>query len=226
MTLSVHQPNFAPWLGYFHKMKQSDVFVFMDTVQFVKRHICNRQKIKNSQEEAQWITVAVSSKKGQDVSFLELEVNYEQKWQDKMVNTLRHAYGKAPYFQTYFPRVEELIRTEFPNLAELNIALITFLARHFDVHPRLERMSDIPGDLGTKSEQIIKVCQHYGADVYLSGQGAKSYNDAEAYQAAGIELRYTDFKHPTYPQVGAHFISHLSGLDLLFNCGPESPQYI
>lgn len=226
MILSVHQPNFAPWLGYFHKMKQSDVFVFMDTVQFVKRHICNRNKIKNSQGEPQWLTVPVRGDQGQDVSFLELGVNYEQKWQDKAVQTLRHAYGKAPYFQTYFPKVEELIRTEFPNLAELNIAWVTFLARHLDVHPRLERMKDLPGNLGTKSEQIINICKHFGADVYLSGQGASKYNDAEAFETVGIELRYQEFQHPEYPQLGESFTSHLSAIDLLFNCGPESPQYV
>lgn len=226
MILSVHQPNFAPWLGYFHKMKQSDVFVFMDTVQFVKRHICNRNKIKNSQGEAQWLTVPVRSDQGREVSFLELGVNYEQKWQDKAVQTLRHAYGKAPYFQTYFPRIEELIRTEFPNLAELNIAWITFLARHLDVHPQLERMKDLPGNLGSKSEQIINICRHFGADVYLSGQGARKYNDAEAFAQAGIALRYQEFKHPEYTQLGPGFTSHLSALDLLFNCGPESPQYV
>ncbi len=226
MVLAVHQPNFMPWQGYFHKMKQSDVFVLMDTVQFVKRHICNRNKIKNSQGEAQWLGVSVSSAKGRDVSFIELEIDYGQKWQSKALNSLKHAYGKAPHFEPYYSEIEKILLTQYPNLAALNIALIEYFKELFEIETPLKKMSDMPGNLGAKSEQIINICKLENADVYLSGQGAKKYNDQAMYDAAGIELQYMEYEPPVYPQIGEKFISHLSVLDLVFNQGPESKKFV
>ncbi len=226
MILAVHQPNFLPWQGYFHKMKKADVFILMDTVQFVRRHICNRNKIKNSQGDAQWLGVSVSSAKGRDVSFIELEIDYSQKWQSKALASLQHAYGKAPFFDKYYPELESLLLQEFPNLAALNIALIEFLRSVLAINTPLKKMSDLSGNLGQKSELIINLCKIVEADTYLSGQGAKKYNDPEAYEQAGIELIYQDYTPSTYPQMGESFISHLSVIDLIFNCGPESKNYI
>lgn len=226
MILAVHQPNFMPWQGYFRKMKDCDVFVLMDTVQFVKRHICNRNKIKNSQGVAQWLGVSVSSDKGRDVSFLELELDYTQKWQSKALNSIKHAYGKTDYFDDYYPRIEEILLTEFPNLAALNIHLIELFREILEINTPLKRMSGMPPDLGSKSEQIIKICQIVGADQYLSGQGAKKYNDQEAFDKAGIKLLYQEYEPPQYSQLGTDFVSHLSVLDLIFNQGPNSKNYI
>ena len=36
MRVSGHQPAYLPWLGLFHKLYLSDVFVYMDTVQFLQ----------------------------------------------------------------------------------------------------------------------------------------------------------------------------------------------
>ena len=33
-TMAMHQPNYVPWLGYFHKLARCDTFVHLDTVQF------------------------------------------------------------------------------------------------------------------------------------------------------------------------------------------------
>ena len=35
MIVSIHQPNYLPWLGFFNKIKQSDLFILFDDVQIV-----------------------------------------------------------------------------------------------------------------------------------------------------------------------------------------------
>ncbi|WP_421754467.1 WbqC family protein [Croceimicrobium sp.] len=226
MILAVHQPNFMPWQGYFKKMKDCDQYILMDTVQYVHRHICNRNKFKNSQGEAQWLGVSVSHSKGRDVSFIELAIDYSQKWQSKALNSLKHAYGKAPYFDQYYPQIEKILLTEYPNLAALNIEIIEFFRGVLKIDTPMQRMSNLPGDLGTKSEQIINLCKIVGADQYLSGQGAKKYNDLEAYQAANIELLYQEYEPPVYKQMGDEFISHLSVIDLIMCEGDNAGDFI
>ena len=29
MIISIHQPNYIPWIGYFHKIEHSDIFVIL-----------------------------------------------------------------------------------------------------------------------------------------------------------------------------------------------------
>ena len=50
MIACVHQPNFLPWLGFFAKVAQSDIYVVMDNVQFTKNCWTNRVKIAGNGE--------------------------------------------------------------------------------------------------------------------------------------------------------------------------------
>ena len=79
---------------------------------------------------------------------------------------------------------------------------------------------------GSKAELIEAICCSVGADTYLSGTGARDYNDEDSFAARGVEIAYTEFQHPVYPQVAEPFVAGLSILDLLFNCGPASRDYI
>ncbi|MDD5348183.1 MAG: WbqC family protein, partial [Candidatus Omnitrophica bacterium] len=56
MIVSVHQPQYLPWLGFFDKIARSDCFVFLDTVQYKEREFQNRNKIRTA-DGWMWLTV-------------------------------------------------------------------------------------------------------------------------------------------------------------------------
>lgn len=57
-TVAIHQPEHFPYMGFFQKMQNCDVFVILDNVKFKKNDFQNRNKILlNGKEE--WITVPV-----------------------------------------------------------------------------------------------------------------------------------------------------------------------
>src|SRR5207245_2862485 len=59
MIVTIHQPNYLPYLGFFHKMANADVLVLYDTAQYSKQlGFHNRNRIKTPQG-AQWLTVPV-----------------------------------------------------------------------------------------------------------------------------------------------------------------------
>src|SRR5438876_6902053 len=59
MIVTIHQPNYLPYLGFFHKLANADVFVVYDTAQYSKQlGLHNRNRIKTPQG-AQWLTVPV-----------------------------------------------------------------------------------------------------------------------------------------------------------------------
>jgi hypothetical protein len=81
-------------------------------------------------------------------------------------------------------------------------------------------------DSDDPNERLIDICRALGCDTYLAGAGGADYMDLARFENAGIKVVFQDFRHPEYPQLFGNFISHLSTADLLFNCGPESLQYI
>src|SRR5580700_5731203 len=98
MIVSINQPAFFPWLGYFHRIAISELHIVLDHVQFEKNSNVNRNKIRTG-EDAKWLTVPVVTKgKFGDLAINKLEIANQEKWQRKITETIKQFYKKAPYF--------------------------------------------------------------------------------------------------------------------------------
>lgn len=223
--VAIHQPNFIPWIGYFNKIAQSDIFVLIDDVQFEKGSVCNRNKIKSNIGEEVLLTVPVKLSKGSRQTFREIEIAYDQKWQRKTLNYLKVYYQKAKYFDNYFADLTSIFNPRYNNLAELNIALIKYICVKLEIKTKIFTQTNLKKDFEKKNYLNMNICKYFNVNIYLSGQGAKKYNDEKLFNDNGIEIVYQKFNHPIYPQLWGDFIPNLSIIDLLFNCGPESKYF-
>ena len=82
---------------------------------------------------------------------------------------------------------------------------------------------------GRKVDSILNICDYIGADEYISGPAAKDYidyNEFQKFDQKNVDLYWFEFPHPIYPQLGTDFIPYLSAIDLLFNTGKKSRDYI
>jgi len=220
MVLSVHQPNFIPWLGYFHKAISSDVFVLLDAVQVPRGgSFANRNNIK-APNGAQLLTVPLTYPPGSNKVATYLEVTFaDAMWHRKALKSISHAYGKAPFHAEVAEWLESVFQEK--TFAGMNIRFIEGLLSKWDADVQVHRLSALQGMKGQNNELIIGICETLGATTYLSGSGARSYNDPEQYIGHGIQLEYQSFKHPEYPQLHGDFIPNLSIVDALFNLGFE-----
>ncbi len=218
---AIHQPNFLPWLGFFYKWRQSDIFVLYDDVQFVRRGYTNRVKIKTQRGEA-WITVPVKQKGNYHQTIGEIEIDREVNWKRKLLGTLTASYSRAPYFKRYIRRLEEILANDYILLAQLNTALLSWASAELKIEVPALEASSLPGISGASTERLVSVCRAVEAGHYLSGFGGQNYQEEELFVQQNIQLKVYDFKHPEYPQLWGEFIPGLSVLDLLFNCGQES----
>ncbi|MFH5883346.1 WbqC family protein [Halalkalibaculum sp. DA3122] len=222
-VVAIHQPNYIPWLGYFHKMWESDIFVLLDTVQFPRgQSFANRNRVK-THNGTSWLTIPVSTPSGEKGKVPYTEVEFAgTKWKRKHLRTLQMNYKKADYYDEIYPMLEKEIEKHL-DFVELNIALITKIASYLGIQTRPVRLSSLLDTFGEKTDLIIDICKKLHSSIYLSGTGGgKEYNDEEKLNENDIELRYSRFAHPEYPQLWDGFEPNLSVIDLLFNCGPES----
>ncbi|MBW7961128.1 WbqC family protein [Bradyrhizobium sp. BR 10261] len=221
-TVVIHQPDFLPYLGFFHRFLQADLFVALDHVQFVQ-HSRNawshRDKIKTASGE-RWMSVSVK-KCPMNTPIKDVRLSANSQWQQANLNLLRENYRGAPFFRPIFDRLEQVHRTPFEYMAQFNLALIDVVCEWIGIEiPRV--MSSTLVCSGRKSEMIAGIVADVGGDRYLSGTGARQYHEQEPFDRRGIEVIWQDFTHPVYPQQFDGFIPYLSVIDALFNCGPEA----
>lgn len=225
MIVAIHQPNYLPWLGYFYKIAWSEVFVFLDNVQYSKNSIINRNKIKTPQGAA-WLTVGVLTKGRLGQVIKEVDINNDTSWYRTHEKSISQNYSKAPYFRNYQELFEDVYRRRWEKLIHLNEALIKLNCDLLGIKAtKFLRASELNVS-GQSTELLISICKAIGADTYLSGFGGKKYMDDKAFEEAGISLSYYDFEHPTYNQLWGEFIPNLSIIDLLFNEGEKSLEIL
>jgi hypothetical protein len=224
MKVAVHQPQYIPWLGYFHKMASSDLFVLLDTVQYKKREFQNRNRIKTPAGPL-WLTIPVLTKGSYLQKISEVRIDHQERWAEKHRHGLERNYSHEPYYKKYRNFLEEIYGRKWESLLEVNMATIKYLGRALNLATPIMLESTL-GTTQTRTGRIIEICQKVKADIYLSGQGAKDYLDENLLAQNGITLEYQEFVHPVYPQLYGPFIPYLSVLDLIFNCGPDSRKIL
>lgn len=219
MIAAIHQPQYLPYLGFFHKLRHCDIFIALDDVQFQKNGLQNRNKIKNAQGW-QWLTVPVLHRADQTI--LEVRINDRVKWSQKHLNAIKTNYSKAPHFSEFWPGVSELYSRDYRSLCRLNMDLTKLLLSFLGIEKEMIASSQLQVE-SRQTERLIALCQKVGATTYLSGPGGKQYMDLSAFPAAGLELVFQEFSFPEYPQMfpGQGFVPYMSVIDTLFCCGRE-----
>ncbi|NOZ28633.1 MAG: WbqC family protein [Chloroflexi bacterium] len=218
-TVCIHQPDFAPWIGFFDRLIQSDIFVVLDNVQFLRRGWHNRDKIKTA-HGTMWLTVPVKKKGRYGQLIREAEIDNTRRWREEHLKSLQTWYGGAPHFDAYFPGVREIYLRNHRLLIDLNMDLLAFLMAAFDIQVEIRKASSLPVT-GKRTDLLVEIVKAVGGDVYLSGLGARAYLEEEKFARAGIRVVWQEFEHPVYPQLYGEFIPNLSSLDFLFNCGEQ-----
>jgi hypothetical protein len=221
MIVAIHQPNYLPWLGYFHKIYHADTFIFFDNTQVPRGGYFNRASI-NAQGNAQLLTVPMKSSGNLNLQINDCKINNAQNWRKKHWDSIRYSYQKTPYFDKYSEELKKILLSGSDNIADFNIGLIKIICSWFGMQDKKFVLGSGLGANGMKNELLIQMLKKTGATTYLSGVGAKEYMDVKEYEASGIRVKYQEFKHPNYPQPGNLFVPNLSAIDLIFNHGPDS----
>ena len=148
----------------------------------------------------QTLTVPIVKTNGNHTMTKDITISYKEPWQQIHQRCLEAAYRKTPYFDYYFPYLEQAFSMKFDRLVDLNEFCLKF---------------------------ILKVLKINKEIIYTEDFEPISDNEDFRVKLSKWLPELTDF--PKYYQVFEDrqpFVSNLSIIDLIFNEGPEAANYL
>lgn len=217
MVVTIHQPDFLPWLGFFDRWAKSDLYIVLDDVQFLRRGWHNRDEIK-TKDGVKWLTVPVVKKGRGDQIIRDVRIDYGSNWHQKHLGTIEANYKKAPHFDDCFETVCQIYSKKQSFLFDLNMDLLRFVGDELGITSPLAFASDY-NIHSTGSRRLLDLVKAVSGSAYLTGEGSKAYLNEALFSREKIQVVWQEFEHPVYRQLHGRFVPMLSVLDFLMMRG-------
>ena len=223
MIVTIHQPEYLPWLGFFKKMMNVELFVFLDDVQFRKKGWQNRNRIRINDGTA-LLSIPVHTHSYPKIN--EVTIDNEKNWSIRHKKSILYNYARAPYFDEIKDFIESIFEKKFQYLLDLNTEIIKFIMNELEIKSKIVFSSEL--EISKKgSDRVLDICKAVGADHYITGTfWAESNLRVEEFKKSNIDVEFQKFQHPIYKQIHGEFIPEMSIIDLLFNEGRKEAKKI
>jgi len=223
LKVAIHQPNYLPYSGFFHKLSLVDTLVLMDNTQYDKK-FTNRNKIIVPNG---WIWISVPIKKEHKFSLNRMvEINNDIDWKENHLEKLQKSYANSNFFHLYENYFQKLYKKNWDFLFELNYEILKKIIELLGLNIKIIKESELEVQ-GKSTQRLVNICNSINADTYVSGIGGKDYIDTTLFEKNKINLEYQKFSHPDYPQHFSNsFIPNLSIIDALANLGPKTMKVL
>jgi len=221
MRVSIHQPSFIPYLGFFRKALLSDIFIIYDTAQYPKNDWHNRNRLK-FENGVQWITIPVSCHLGDNFLIAKPAGN---DFINQHLEKITRAFKKSAYFNELFPAIKDNYQKPYDNLSEFNCNFLLSIFDILEIKTKIRFSHEFNLQNKRSTDALVSMIKLVQCDTYLGGIDTLKYAKADEFQNENINLEINNFiAKPYKQQFGDEFISNLSVLDALFNIGPQETR--
>lgn len=226
--VTIHQPDFMPWLGFFLKAYRANVFVVLDhVVNNVKDGSWFRRVRLLVSGRPSWISIPlIRPESGPFQQLKEMKICNDagaRRLFNKYLRSFEQSYSRAPFYKEYKGLFFDYFKflEENNSLVHNNMRFIKEVFALLGIDAKVVYSSQL-GVYGKKTELLINIVKTVGGDVYLCGDGAADYQDNSMFESAGLTVLRNNFIPVCYKQVGAaEFVPGLSVLDALMNLGSD-----
>lgn len=227
MRVSILQSNYLPWRGYFDIIANSDVCVFLDSVQYTKNDWRNRTRLRAKDGSLRWQSIPVGKSISRKINEVELPRNG---WQKKHLESFTEAYSSAPWFDICYQLYSSSLEAETRSLSRLNQAFIKEITHTYfseDVRFLADTNLDIRDGGIDATARLLTILRLLEADTYLSGPAAKAYLNESKLLEHGVKTKFADYSvYRPYPQGKFEFSEGLTILDLICWVGHGASDHL
>ena len=215
MRLGLQQPYFFPYVGYYQLLFAVDRFVAYDDVAWIKGGWIHRNRLL-AQDRPAWFTIPTRGASSHVP--LDSVRAAEGPWREQMLQTFEQSYARAPFREPVLTMVHSVVATPSPFVADIAVASLEavrdYLGFATPIHRARNRyeQSDATGQ-----DRVIAICRAEGATEYLNAMGGSALYDRQAFEKAGIALRFVRGAPPEGIRGDDRSESALSILDTLMH---------
>ncbi len=225
MKIGVMQPYLFPYIGYYQLIQAVDKFIVYDNIQHTKKGWINRNRFLQNGKD---VMFSVPLKKGSDflnIKERDISADFEK---DKLLNQIREAYRRAPYFEEAFSLIENIVQYNNANLFSFIHNSIVRTCEYLSIGTEIIISSKISIDHSLKNQdRVLALCKAVGANTYVNPIGGMALYSKEAFHEKGIDLKFVKSKPFEYKQYDNEFVSWLSIIDvMMFNPGERIQEYL
>jgi hypothetical protein len=218
MSVAVMQPYLFPYLGYYQLVESSDVFVFYDDVDFIKRGWINRNKILLNDAEFGFSVPCL--RPVYQTKICNVSVDYDSFSINKFFKTLHHAYAKMENFQSVNAELEKFFSVKYENIGAMAAASISLVFDYVNVEKKFyfSSQKNYQNQHLSRAERLMDIVKKEHSNVYINAIGGTSLYQKDDFLKEGVELKFLKPELNIYPQISKSFLPGLSIIDVLMMC--------
>lgn len=190
---------YFPPVEYFSRISSASKVIIEKEENYIKQTYRNRCRILTA-NGIQILSVPVMRRSQEKQKIKDILIDYSKRWQQVHMRALISSYSRSPYFQFYFEEFEKVLLEDHRFLLDLNDRLLNQCIEILGIDKSIEYTS------------------------YFCAEGSNK-ND---FRYIISPKKSPEYKIRKYSQVFSNnrFVPGLSILDLIFNMGPESSEYL
>lgn len=220
MRLGIMQPYFFPYLGYYSLIKNTDKFIFLDDVQFIRHGWIERNRILKPAEGWQYVAVPLQPH-NRSTLIKEIAIRDTEDWRGKLLRQLEHYKKRAPFYSETLSLVADALGTECRSIVKLNANILMKTCQYLGLPLNLGIYSDMHlpiEEVTSPGEWALNISTALNADEYINPAGGIEIFKPEGFKSNGISLRFLANNLRPYSQRRPSFEPGLSIIDvMMFN---------
>jgi WbqC-like protein family len=216
MKIAIMQPYFFPYIGYFQLIAAVDLFIIYDNIKYTKKGWINRNRFLSNGSDRVFSVPLQKDSDSVDVMNRTVARDFDR---GKLVNQLREAYRRAPYFQQGFPIVQNAVLAPLDNLFDYVRNSVDEVCRYVGIDTRIVPSSTLGVDPTLRAQaKVLALCSTVGATTYVNAIGGQELYARETFAAEGVALKFLKPLDVEYRQFGNPHVPWLSIVDvMMFN---------
>jgi len=185
------QPTFIPWAGYIELISKTDMFVFLDDVEYSHQSWQNRNYLSISGNK--WLSsVAVKNPKKSQL-LLDVKLNCIDFQKKKLIKTFRQAYSRSDYKDWAIELINEYFSKNDRSLSDRNANLIKDICRFLSIKTTFLFSSDL-SSFGKKAQYVSNLLKEVKATTYVSAMGSQKYIEDYGSQHFPCQIEYFNYE--------------------------------
>lgn len=224
MKLAIMQPYFFPYLGYFALIKHTDFFIVFDTPQFIRHGWIERNRILKQDEG--WIYINANLQKhSRETTILDIRINNDIKWKEKILAQLVHYKFKANYYKDVIELLNEIFSYVTDSIVDFDVFALKMVCEYLNINFNYSIFSEMNLKIDSPQEPdewALNISKALDFKEYINPPNGEIFFNREKYKISGIELKFLKINLKEYNQKRISFENGLSIIDvMMFNSKEE-----